>query len=222
MMEKRRRMLKVQSSSLIVEAFKTAEYIAGGGHESGISKGSADIDKTYLPNGQKYYLFGYCSDNFAVFTYYNGAITKIYEKFASSSVSLRDTGTSLSLTYGPYNANASSIGLAAFKFKYAVNNTFMNLNNEVITGLNVDGANYVTLLLSNFISEGETKYFFIGSYSNFCFYKAEGTTYSDLTAVFNHNLYLINYGDTSVRLSRSSSGYSGQYFYGYTVLSVKE
>lgn len=216
-MMEQRRMLMSQLAN-IEKAFQTATFIAIDGHSSGTNTGSAEINKSYFPNGKKYYLFGYYSNTFAIFSYYNGTIAKLY---GINSLSLIDTGIALRLGNGTTGINANSIGLAALTFTCIMEDIFQNLSDSAITGLNSTGANYVTLTLSNYISTGEVKYLFVGSGFGFCVYKIAGTTYSDLTALFNHNLYLINYGSTSVRLSSNSSSYSNQYFYGYTAMCAK-
>jgi len=112
-----------------------------------------------------------------------------------------------------------SIGLVVLSFEYDMDDIFANLSDEIYAGNLSNSSSYYTLTLSNFVSVGKTKYFFIGNSNRFCAYKAEGTTYSDLTVIFNYNLYLINYSGTSVRLSTNNS--TATALYGYTALCVK-
>jgi len=219
MMKQRRRMLMSQMITL-EKAFKTAAYVAGGGNDSS-SLDNASFNKSYLLSNQKYYLFGYCKDGFAVFTYYNGVIKKLYEIggtfyleiFNNTSILLSpsNTGTGTNAAY--------SLGLVALTFEYDMDIVFANLSDEVCIGVSSSSSSVQTLTLSTFISSGETKYFFVGSSSRFCVYKATGINYSDLTVIFNHNLYLINYSGASVRLSTNNS--TATALHGYTALCIE-
>ena len=216
MMKQRRRMLMAKQINL-EKLFETATYITGGGAD-GEETGTAYILKSYLLSNQKYYLFGYRYNDFAIFTYYNGNIIKIYQKYSTASLSIDDEGTGLRLYFGSsYDDN--SLGLIALTFGYDADLIFENLFDEIITGGGSNLNVYITLPLSSYTAEGKTKYFFVGNLNRFCVYKAIGITYSDLTAIYNHNLYLINYGDTSVRLSTNNSTAAG--LYGYTALCAK-
>ncbi|MEA4973746.1 MAG: hypothetical protein VB119_11355 [Candidatus Metalachnospira sp.] len=218
MMTQRRMLMSKQLS--IEKALKTAVYVTGGGTDSS-STGIAYVSKSYLLNNQKYYLFAYVYDCFAIFKYYNGTITKIFETSGIfTPLSIKSLTSTLILYSRGYEEADLSIGLVVLSFEYDMDDIFANLSDEIYAGNLSNSSSYYTLTLSNFVSVGKTKYFFIGNSNRFCAYKAEGTTYSDLTALFNHSLYLVNYGDTAVRISTNSS--TAVTFHGYTALCVKE
>ncbi len=216
MMKQRR---KLMSHISIEKAFQSAVYVTGGGTNSE-DYGPAIISKSYLMSNQKYYLLGYVDKDFAVFTYYNGVIKKIYDVIERYAISLNDTGSTIQLCFS-YENKASSDGLIALTFDMDVDTAFANLFDETIKGWcgGYSSAHLWNFNLTQHISDGESKYLFVGSSDSFCVYKADGTSYSDLTAIFNHNLYLINNGETYVTLSRNNS--TTLYTYGYMFLSAK-
>ncbi len=215
-MKQRRRML----TNLInlENSFLNAVYVASAGNDSSTS-GYARISTSLLLNNKKYYLFGYYKDNFAIFTYFNGTITKIYEHSHSATLNVDFNYVG----YCSLSANSDytkySLGLTALSFGADLDNIFAALSDEFVSGYEENSASIFYITITN-IYKGETKYIFNGISSRFCVYKAVGSVYSDLTPLFNHNLYLISLSGTSI--TSSYDNLTAANHYGYTVFAAKE
>lgn len=218
MIGKRRRLMSNKID--LDKVFSNAVYVTSGGSDSSTLAG-ATISKSLLSNDTAYYMFGYYFKNFAVFKYYNGTVIKLYEYVYNETLTLEIGTSDIKLKVGTAY-NERSIGLTVLTFDLNMDNFFSNLYGDLVMGESYSSKSTWSTLLSNFYDSG-TRYIFTGTSTHFCIYKLEGTTYSDLTALFNYNLYLINdtlhYDGTFVKQGYTSSATVSTL--GYTRLSVK-
>lgn len=216
MMKQRRRMLMSGGVDLD-KMFSNTTYIMSRGNNSSNSQGTATLLSSELPSDEDIYLFGYSSTYFIVCRYRNQQISIIYRN--SPDITLYtwegNPGDNWFRVNIKSNDRFNCVGLVALSFGINVDTTLKNLfdNTKYVAGANGSSA-YRYLYYSNISSETERRYIFVGVGENFCIYKSEGLTYSDLVLMFNSGLTLQDYTTSKTKIGSSST-------YGYTCLSAK-